>query len=47
MQPHPEQSEDPQPRSSRRAVLIGAGIAAILLLIVLLHVTGVVGPASR
>lgn len=46
MHPHPEQSEDPQPRSSRRAILVGTGIAAILVLIVVLHLTGVVGPAS-
>lgn len=47
MHPHPEQSENPQPRSSRRAVLVVVGIAAILLLIVVLHLTGVVGPAPQ
>lgn len=49
---HPERSDttpDPQPSSSRNwaGVAVVVVLGAFLLLIVLLHLTGVVGPATR
>lgn len=41
MQTHPEHNDDPQPRSSRKGALIGLGVAAILVILVVLHLTGV------
>lgn len=46
MHSHPERSEEPPPPSNRRSVLIGVGIATILAVIVVLHLTGVVGPGA-
>lgn len=47
MQSHPEHSDDPQPPSSKSRVLIGLGFAAILVIMVALHLTGVVGASSH
>lgn len=49
---HPERSDttpDPQTSSSRNraGVVVVVVLGAFLLLIVLLHLTGVVGPAAR
>lgn len=43
MQNHAEHQDEPRPRSNRRAMLIGITIAALLAVVVALHLSGTVG----
>ncbi len=47
MQGHPEHSDDPEPRSNKRGILIAILIAVLLVVVVTLHLTGVVGAGSH
>lgn len=47
MHNHPEHLDEPAPRTTRTAVLIGVGIFAVLVILVALHLTGVVGPGAH
>lgn len=46
MQNHPDLHDDSQPTGRGRGLLIGIALAAVLLAVVLLHLTGVVGGGS-
>ena len=47
MHDHPEHTDEPQPPSNKGRLLIGAGIVAVLIVLVALHLTGVIGPGSH
>jgi len=43
MQSHPEHNDDPQPGGGKGGLWIGVTITAVVVLIVVLHLTGVIG----
>jgi hypothetical protein len=48
MDPHPEQEDQPEARTRRRGELIAAVvIGAIFLIVIVLHLTGVMGPGAH
>jgi hypothetical protein len=42
-----EHDDDPQPRNGSRSLLVPVLVVAVVLVFVLLHVTGVLGPGSH
>ena len=44
MQQHPEHDDGPAPRSRTKALITGLAIAAVVIIVIALHLTGVVGP---
>ena len=42
-----EHDNDPQPGGRQRGILIAVLVTAVIVVFVLLHVTGVIGPGSH
>ena len=48
MQNHPAQDDEPKPQMpTRRRALIVAGVVALIVLVVVLHLTGAIGPNTH
>ncbi len=47
MQSHPERDDEPPPDRGLRGLLVPIIIVAVLVVVVLLHLTGVIGAGSH
>lgn len=47
MQSHPEHTDEPQPDHGKGGLWVGIAITAVVVIIIVLHLTGVVGPGSQ
>ncbi len=47
MQSHPEHNDDPQADRGKGGLWIAVAIATVVMIIVVLHLTGVIGPGAH